>query len=111
MARSFDIAETQFLANYPGDLYPWHGRILFEQLDGATWLGYSPDVDDGPQEVDLNFEVWDFVPRNSLLPAARASCLDRIWYTFRSVKPAISDLLASRTRSIGKVPPFTSSMQ
>ena len=70
MARSFDIPETQVLLHFPADAFPWHGRILVEQLDGANWLGVSPDVDDGPQDVDLNTEQWQLVPRNSLLPAA-----------------------------------------
>ena len=73
MARSFDIPETQILVNFPADPYPWHGRLLFQQIDGAEWLSYSPDLDDGPQDVDLNHEVWELVPRNSLLPAARVA--------------------------------------
>ena len=73
MARSFDIAETQILVNFPADGFPWHGRILFEQLDGALWLGFSPDTDDGPQEVDLNFETWELAPRNSLFPPGRVA--------------------------------------
>ena len=66
MARSIDIAETQILVHFAADAFLWHGRILFEQLDGALWLGFSPDIDDGPQEVDLNFETWELAPRNSL---------------------------------------------
>ena len=73
MARSFDIAGTQILANFPADPYAGHGRILLEQLQGAVWLSYSPDVDDGPQELDLNHENWDLVARNSLLSPAHVA--------------------------------------
>ena len=70
MARIFDIPDTQVLLHFPADQFAWHGRILVEQLDGANWLGVSPDVDDGPQDVDLNQETWQLVPRNSILLAA-----------------------------------------
>ena len=73
MARSFDVAETQILVSFPTDPYPWHRRILFDQLQGAVWLSYSPDVDGGPQELDLNHENWDLVVRNSLLSPAHVA--------------------------------------
>ena len=73
MSRSFDIAETQILVNFLADPYPCHGRILFEQLQGPVWLSYRPDVDDGPQELDLNFETWDLVARNSLISPAHVA--------------------------------------
>ena len=69
MARTFDIPETQVVLHFPGDPFPWHGRILFERTDGANWIGYSPDTDDGPQSVDLVHEDYEVLERNCALPA------------------------------------------
>ena len=66
--RTFDIPETQILVHYPADPYPWHGRILVERTEGAVWIGYSPDIDDGPQPVDLAFEAYELLDRNSAIP-------------------------------------------
>ena len=68
MAMSFDIPETQVVLHYPADPYPWHGRILCERTEGATWIGFSPDLDDGPQPVDLAYETYELLERNAPLP-------------------------------------------
>ena len=70
MARSFDISETQVLLHFAGDAFPCHGRILFERAGGSNWIGYSPDLDDGPQSVDLGYEAYELVQRNAPLPPA-----------------------------------------
>ena len=63
------MAETQVLLHYPADAFPWHGRILFERTEGATWIGFSPDIGDGPQPVDLSFETYELLDRNAPIPA------------------------------------------
>ena len=57
------------LLHFPADLFPWHGRILFARTEGANWVAFSPDLDHGPQPVDLSFEAYELLERNAPIPA------------------------------------------
>ena len=68
MARSFDIPVAQVVLHCLADPYPWHGRILCERTEGSTWIGLSPDLDDGPQPVDLAHKTYELLDRNAPIP-------------------------------------------
>ncbi|CAK0822212.1 unnamed protein product [Prorocentrum cordatum] len=42
-ARTLDIREAQVLVHYPDEDLSWHHRVLLHRVEGALWLGLTPD--------------------------------------------------------------------
>ena len=55
---SLDIAEPQILFGFPDDLFPYHHRILLQQISGSRWVVATPTL--AVHEEDLAGE--DIVP-------------------------------------------------
>ncbi|CAK0796343.1 unnamed protein product [Prorocentrum cordatum] len=66
-ARTLDIREAQVLVHYPDEDLSWHHRVLLHRVEGALWLGLTPDHEIA--RVDLG-TLWHHVlDRSSAFPA------------------------------------------
>ena len=66
-ARSLHVREPQVLVHYPAEALPWHHRVLLHRVEGALWLGLTPDHD--IVRVDLGTLRHHVLDRSAVFPA------------------------------------------
>ncbi|CAK0832272.1 unnamed protein product [Prorocentrum cordatum] len=66
-ARTLDIREAQVQVHYPDEDLEWHHRVLLHRVEGALWLGPTPDHE--IVRVDLSVLRHHALDRSSAFPA------------------------------------------